>query len=87
MNILHISTAYSIGNVSIYSDLAEALVADGHSVDVLLADASLSFSKKPFWFEQNGVFVLRVPTFRMQKMGSAKKLCHLFFCRLFSNVH
>lgn len=79
MNILHISTAYPIGDGGIYSDLAEALVANGHSVDVLLADASLPFHAKPFWFEQNGVLILRVPTFRMQKMGNVKKAVAFIF--------
>ncbi|MDY5583416.1 MAG: glycosyltransferase family 4 protein [Candidatus Merdousia sp.] len=73
MKILHISAVFSIGNGGIYSDLGEALVSGGHSVDVLLADASLRFCDKPSWFEQNGVSILRVPTFKMQKMGIVKK--------------
>lgn len=73
MKILHISAVYSIGNGGIYSDLGESFAADGHSVDVLLADASLRFGDKPFWFGQKGVSILRVPTFRMQKMGVVKK--------------
>lgn len=73
MKILHISTAYSIGNGNIYSDLGESLVDCGCCVDVLLSDTSLHIGEKPRYLEQNGVSILRVPTFRLHKMGILKK--------------
>lgn len=73
MNILHISTAYPIANGNIYSDLDEVLSRNGHTIDVLLSDTSLILSDSPHFLKQNGVSILRVPTFKLHKMGIVKK--------------
>lgn len=73
MKILHISTSYPKGSGNIYSDLDESIVSLGNSVEVMFADPSLHFKDGCQNIIQNGVKILCVPVFRLQKVRVVKK--------------
>lgn len=73
MKILHISTSYPKGSGNIYSDLDESIVSLGNSVDVMFADPSLHFKDGCQNIIQNGVRILCIPVFRLQKVRIVKK--------------
>ncbi len=70
MNILYLSTAFSIDGAGLDSDLAEALVEAGHKVTVAAIGTIISSET---FIERNGVRILNIPTPKIQKVGKFKK--------------
>lgn len=74
MNILYISTAFPKpeNGSTIYTDLAESLAENNHSVTVVVAEGK-SGLKKTTWAQERGLNVLRVRTDDYYNVGLLRK--------------
>jgi len=77
LNVLFITIAWpDRGNRNLYSDLMHEFKREGHEVCVAYADENID---RPQLHEEEGINVLRFPTFKIRKAGKFKKALSLAF--------